>query len=90
MSKIKEIKEIEELRKAWKAREDMAALKEDETKRAQAISIGYGLSLALSILKRPFNTRKHMDTKPCKYCNEWGKTSDEINFCAHCGRVLRQ
>ncbi len=46
------IEEIEELRESWKARERRAATKEQEDKTAQAISIVYGLDLALRILKQ--------------------------------------
>lgn len=81
---MSKIKEIEELRKVRKAREDRAALKEEETKTAQAISMGDGLRLALNILRRPSNTRRHMDAKYCTCTEHTGLVKKLDHVCATC------
>jgi len=87
MNKIQEIK----LRwEEWKA----ALFECDKEKYPEGYAkiegVVFGLDAALHILKRPSNTRMHVDTKPCAECEKERKNYPWPPFCKWCGRSLSQ
>jgi len=87
---MNKIEEIDHLLATWKADYRKALKSWDDS---ACFLLKYRIEVlesALAILKRPSNTRMHMDTKPCGECETEKKNYPWPPFCKWCGRALSQ
>lgn len=80
---MNKIEQIEEYIRTWKASTEAAEFRGDL--RFEMYSRGRvdAFKSALEIIKRPSNTRMHVDTKPIQSCKECGAIGHE-DYALHC------